>query len=288
MDFDDYQRQSEATDKRNDPTDLQIPLLGLAGEVGELVSEYKKRIRADSSYVGFESAIEEELGDLLWYVAAVARSAGLSLTDVAESNLKKVHALFDQELPPPAYYDKEFPEDQQLPRQFTVQLETWDDEGIERVQMVLDGEPLGDRLDDNTYVEDAYRFHDVLHLANAAGLGWSPTLRSLMKRKRKNDDDVDRVEDGGRAVAIEEGLVAYLFTEAGKVSYFEGEDRVSWDLVKSLRRMTAHLEVADQPHIAWQAAILQGFSVWRAIKEANGGTVRCDLDRRSMEVLREE
>lgn len=285
MDLNEYQRRAAATDQRDDPTDLRIPLLGLAGEVGELVSEYKKRIRSDSFHSGFEAAIEEELGDLLWYVAAVARSANLSLSEIAAANLSKVQDVFGDELRPPSRYDEEFPDDQRFPRQFTIKLATWQKDGIERVQMMLDGEPLGADLDDNTYVDDAYRFHDVLHLANAAVLGWSPTLRSLMKRKRRNDEDIDRVEDGGRAIAIEKGLVAYLFTEAREVGFFEGADRVSWDLIKTLRRMTAHLEVGDQPHIAWQSAILQGFAAWRHITAANGGTVRCDLDQRTVEVL---
>lgn len=287
MDLNEYQKRAAATDQRDDPTDLRIPLLGLAGEVGELVSEYKKRIRSDSFHSGFEAAINEELGDLLWYIAAVARSANLSLSEIAAANLAKVQDVFGDELPPPSKYDLAFPADQQFPRQFTIQLTTWKDGGIERVQMMLDGEPLGDDLDDNTYVDDAYRFHDVLHLANVAVLGWSPTLRSLMKRKRKKDDDIDRVEDGGRAIAIEEGLVAYLFTEAREIGFFEGADRVSWDLIKTLRRMTVHLEVGDQPHIAWQSAIIQGFAAWRQITAASGGRVRCDLDQRTIQVLDE-
>jgi hypothetical protein len=146
--------------------------------------------------------------------------------------------------------------------------------------MYLGAEAVGDPLNDNAYDEDHYRFHDVLHLANAAVLGWSPLVRSLLRRKRKIRDDVDRVEDGARAIFIEEGLVAYLFGEAADVGFFADAQRVNWDLVKSLRRMTSHLEVCDQAPTAWQSMILQGFAAWRELRRHGGGVVEGDLDDR--------
>ena len=65
-----------------------------------------------------------------------------------------------------------------------------------------------------------YRFHDVFHLAHAAKLGWSPVLRGkLLKRKqedspdrkRRSDEEVNEVEDGGRAVVTDEAVVAYVW-----------------------------------------------------------------------------
>jgi hypothetical protein len=52
--------------------------------------------------------------------------------------------------------------------------------------MYFGGKPLGDDLTDNAYVDDGYRFHDVIHLALIAHLGWSPVVRGLMRRKRKS------------------------------------------------------------------------------------------------------
>ena len=63
---------------------------------------------------------------------------------------------------------------------------------------------LGDDLTDNSYREDGYRFHDVMHLANVACLHWSPVLHALMKRKRKSNRRTDEVEDGARAMIFEE------------------------------------------------------------------------------------
>ena len=149
------------------------------------------------------------------------------------------------------------------------------------MSMYLGNTTVGDSLNDNAYIEDFYRFHDAFHLACAAVLGWSPIMRSLLKRKRKHDDDVDRVEDGARAQAIEEGLSAYVFSAASRFNFFEDVQRVDWELLKTVRRMTQHLEVRDQPPVAWQAAILQTYDVWRAIVEHDGGFVEANLDERT-------
>lgn len=68
--------------------------------------------------------------------------------------------------------------------------------------------PIGSPLNDNSHVDDAYRFHDVLHLAYVAILGWSPVMRALFGLKRKSSAKHDRVEDGarGRARATEDHL----------------------------------------------------------------------------------
>ena len=82
------------------------------------------------------------------------------------------------------------------------------------MMITIDGAPAGDELQDNAYVEDGYRFHDIFHVAHAAKLGWSPVLRGKLlnpKRKRSVDPIVDEVEDGGRAIVIDEAIVAYVW-----------------------------------------------------------------------------
>ena len=74
-----------------------IPLLGLAGEAGQLLSEYKKRLRDGPSHVRFVDRVREELGDILWYVSNVASKYGLALEDIAEANLAKTRARFGNE-----------------------------------------------------------------------------------------------------------------------------------------------------------------------------------------------
>lgn len=45
-------------------------------------------------------------------------------------------------------------------------------------------------------------------------------MRALLHRKRAGMPAVDRIQDGGRAIAIEEGLTAYVFTMAAQHSFF--------------------------------------------------------------------
>jgi MazG-like nucleotide pyrophosphohydrolase family protein len=58
---------------------LAFPLLGLFGETGSLLSEVKKKQRDRASYLGYASAVVEELGDVLWYLSTVAARAGIAL-----------------------------------------------------------------------------------------------------------------------------------------------------------------------------------------------------------------
>ncbi len=287
MHLDEYQQATEATDIRPEPrNDPAFPLLGLAGEVGSLVAEYKKRLRDGESYTGFQAEVREDLGDLLWYAATLARTLDLSLSDIATANLEKAALMWGEELPAPRQYDADFPPDQRLPRQFTVRFAAGTGkDGLPRAELYVGSEPYGDRIDDNSYEDDGYRFHDAFHLAHAAVLGWSPVTRALLKRKRKAELLVDRVEDGARAIAHEEGLSAFVFSEAASHGFFHGSDRVDWDLLKTIRRMVVHLEVADQPPNAWRSAILQGYGIWRLLREQGGGIVEGDLDARTIRVV---
>ena len=92
MDFDEYQDTAALTDQfreKHEESDLMIPLLGLAGETGTLLSEFKKKIRDRESYEGFNDRAEEELGDILWYVSNIASRLNLSLSTIASKNLQK-------------------------------------------------------------------------------------------------------------------------------------------------------------------------------------------------------
>src|SRR6266705_6134284 len=91
MDFREYQKKALQTDvipKAGD-TPIVVPLLGLSGEVGELVSEYKKQLRDREANLQFKQRVAEELGDIVWYLSNVASKFSLDLNTVAESNLRK-------------------------------------------------------------------------------------------------------------------------------------------------------------------------------------------------------
>jgi hypothetical protein len=87
----DYVSQASATDQRSDAGSLTFPLLGLFGETGSLLSEVKKKQRDQASYLGYAGAVVEELGDVLWYLTAVAARGGLSMGDIV-GNLNRGYA----------------------------------------------------------------------------------------------------------------------------------------------------------------------------------------------------
>ena len=90
---------------------------------------------------------------------------------------------------------------------------------------------IGNPLTDNAYSDDGYRFHDVIHLAHAAVLGWSPVLRHILKRKRKSVPDVDEIEDGARAQIVEECVAAATYEHAAS-NRFLAVDHVDWDSLR--------------------------------------------------------
>lgn len=76
---------------------LIYPALGLAGEAGEAADKIKKLWRNNNQTKGLELEIKDrhqlalELGDVLWYINALAYELGIGLADIAELNLEKLH-----------------------------------------------------------------------------------------------------------------------------------------------------------------------------------------------------
>lgn len=294
MDLHEYQVAAAGRDQQADDPDkrLMVAMLGLAGEVGTLLSEHKKWLRDGDAY-DRRTGVAEDIGDILWYLAAAASALGLSLDDVAEQNLAKIidrWAPADPtrtdplavELPPPHMWDRPFPPEQQLPRRLTVALAPLPDEP-QRVIGIIDGErPLGNLLGDNAYDDDGYRWHDVIHLAHLGVLGWSPVIRRLLKRKRKADPRVDDVEDGGRAVAIEEGISAAVFDYASTRAWLDGVKAVDTSLLVGLRSLTRNIEVGAVSLLEWEQTILRAFSCWRRLRTDDGGLISVDLDARTI------
>jgi len=287
MDLDSYQREALKTDQvpmLSDPAagavGLIVPLLGLAGETGQLLSEYKKHLRDGPAYLLFKERVAEELGDLLWYVSNVASKYNLSLGDIARSNLEKVQGRWGLHSSAAHVFDENFPDRERLPRRFEVELaEEIVGESV-KVRVLLDNEQIGADLTDNSYDPDGYRFHDVFHFAFAAVLGWSPVTRAILKRKRKSDPGKDEVEDGGRAAVIDEGVAALVFDYARNHGFLEGVTDLDYNLLRTVKSVTSHLEVSACSIGDWQSAILQGYAAWRQILAHRGGRVLVDMDAR--------
>lgn len=371
-----YQTAAQRTDQRRAlDDDLGFPLLGLFGETGSLLSEVKKKQRDPIAYTGYEASVLEELGDVLWYLVAVADRAGLPLADLganvdrglqdwqcqgdrrlafaeldaaarninsgpspgfekallclaaevgllmtdfrlgrldrnrsalkgrlvavlralrdaahdaglsldqaARANLVKIADRWPDQRRHPPLFDEGFPAHEQLPRRLVVSIRECQQGGRAVSQLSVGGAPLGDPLTDNRSDDDDYRFHDVFHLAYAAHLGWSPTLRRLLKAKRKSDPAVDEVQDGARAVLIEEGIATWIFNHAQRLALFEGLETLDYGLLKSVRQFVQGYESERCPLWLWEVAILRGYDMFRAVRAHRGGEVGIDLhDRR--------
>lgn len=76
-----FEGHAAKTDQLDD-RDLDTAVLGLVGEVGSLVSALKKKRRDTDGFFGYHEAVVEELGDVLWYISAIARRGGTSLSEV--------------------------------------------------------------------------------------------------------------------------------------------------------------------------------------------------------------
>lgn len=284
--FQSYQKQAEATDicnKSSAPSDLIIPLLGISGECGSLLSEYKKHLRDGSSFSKFISETEEELGDILWYTSTIASRLNLSLEDISRKNLDKCKSRWSNDSSQYALYDTYSIQTEKLPREFRVDFKTTANGELTIHHM---GKPIGDKLTDNSYRDDGYRFHDAFHLAYAAILGWSPVCRKLFDCKRKTEStpqkNIDMVEDGGRASVIEEGIAAMVFSNSQDNDHFQNNQYIPYEILKTIKTMTSHLEVSSRSFADWERAILQGFSVWRQLKINSGGTVEGNLNDRTL------
>ncbi|MFB9783526.1 nucleoside triphosphate pyrophosphohydrolase family protein [Rhodococcus baikonurensis] len=311
MNIDEYQRQAWKFDQHHDrpETGITIALLGLGGEVGTLQTNQKKRVRDGDVHSDHRAALVEDLGDILWYVADAATWLGVDLGEVAQSNLDKISnrwarhdAPFPDDsaprpiapapqrttrpappLPAAHLFDGRFGTTERLPRRIEVHIAGLAD-GSGTVRPVVDGTPIGNEVGDNSYDPDGYRWHDAFHLANLAVLGWSPVMRALLKRKRRSDPSVDSVEDGGRAIAVEEGISALIFDTAGRTGMHKHAKIVDSELLKTCQRMVAPFEVRACTALEWEHAIIQGCQVWSALQDNGNGVVTCDLDARNVTV----
>lgn len=210
----------------------------------------------------------------------VITATGIPFATVLEKNLEKIESRFflpeNARLP---IFDGDFEDDERLPREFNIDILQ---RGNGKTYLKWNNVFIGDPLTDNVVEEDGYRFHDVFHMANAAILGWSPTFRALIRHKRKSSAQHDEVEDGGRAIVIEEGLTAWIFSHAKQANFFEGRDRVSFDLLKRIKHFVTGFEVEACPVSLWEQCILRGYEVFRQVKKAKSGRIIGNLRDRTI------
>lgn len=290
MDFSTYQSRAATTDQtpQATPDALMIPLLGMAGEVGTLLSQFKKKLRDGTAHTTFPEQVQEDLGDLLWYVANVATKMEMDLNSIAERNLEKNSDRWPGERDcDRVLLDQNFPDHERFPEFFEIVFQEEQLEDRTVVRMTLDGEELGNPLTDNAMEEDTYRYHDAFHLACAAALSWSPVLRRLMKRKRKSNPAVDDAEDGARAAIIEELISQLVFVYAVEHDMLEGVRALDFHLLETIKSLVRDREVACKRLYEWESTILQAYEVWRKLAANKGGKVTLDLKNGRLEYVGE-
>jgi len=97
MHFNDYQTTAlEFAMYPNRGNNFIYPIIALTEETGELAGKAKKLMRDKAVFIPSEMtdedrlAMQKEMGDVLWYLAALAQELGTTLGAVAELNIAKI------------------------------------------------------------------------------------------------------------------------------------------------------------------------------------------------------
>jgi NTP pyrophosphatase (non-canonical NTP hydrolase) len=291
--FDDFQQLAFMTARTDGALLRQVCLSVLWQHGAELLRfklpESERKINKKLK----DREISYVLGDVAWHVAAIASVYNISLDQIIEKNVEKIEFRLGRSNPTPLH-DDNYPPGQRFPRQFEVAFVSV---GQRKSRMYLNGRSLGSDLTDNAVDDDGYRFHDVMHLANVAKLGWSPVLRDLMALKRKRDPQVDEVQDGARARIVEEAVIKAIHSEGVRLALqgyvgpllphqqniFPNISDISFGFLKFISSLVSNLEVSSNKYWEWEDAILEGSKLFKSLRTHRQGTVRIDLDKRSLE-----
>jgi NTP pyrophosphatase (non-canonical NTP hydrolase) len=92
MTFDEYQEFARSTAIYPTTCKVTYPTLGLCGEAGEVAEKVKKYMRDGKSLDG----VGLELGDVLWYISALADDLGVTLEEVAQANVDKLKSRMER------------------------------------------------------------------------------------------------------------------------------------------------------------------------------------------------
>ncbi|MBQ6313621.1 nucleoside triphosphate pyrophosphohydrolase family protein [Candidatus Saccharibacteria bacterium] len=103
MGFDEYQKKAKKYDFFEPNKDLKDvgfieKVLGLVGEAGETADKIKKILRDKDGIISDEDKdlVVKELGDTLWYIAAISRYLDIPLSEVADRNINKLESRYQR------------------------------------------------------------------------------------------------------------------------------------------------------------------------------------------------
>jgi NTP pyrophosphatase (non-canonical NTP hydrolase) len=96
MNINTYQEEAAKTAIYKDK--LIYPMLGLAGETGEMANKVKKVLRDNGGELSDEvrKDLIKELGDVMWYCAALANDLSVSLGEVCFCNIEKLKSRLER------------------------------------------------------------------------------------------------------------------------------------------------------------------------------------------------
>lgn len=287
----DYQKAADSTDVSSKApwVGLNQNLFGLMEKVGNLGSAMKKRLRDKGAYSAesFRTDMERSIGEAMWYLSAVATHFHVDLEAAAEKNLEQNRLRWGAHRDEQGnlFHGRLFDGDaiaEKFPSNLTVEftdtvgpnLVSW----LPVTGVLVNGEPFGDPVDDNSSTEDGYRFHDILHFAFAAYLNWSPVVRKLMGNKRKSQPRRDKYEDGARARDTEEAVSNLIHRAAKANNLFKDAKHLDTALLHQVQGHVRDLEVRDRTAHEWEACILAAYEVFRQLVANGGGFVDVYLD----------
>lgn len=92
MEFGAYQKKAVATAIYGAGHKIIYPALGLANEAGEVLGKIKKVLRDNNGDFDLDNRmkIADEIGDVLWYIAALCNDISINMNTIADVNLKKL------------------------------------------------------------------------------------------------------------------------------------------------------------------------------------------------------
>ena len=172
-------------------------------------------------------------------------------------------------------FDKGFPDNERLPRRLHAEFTAEPGPYGQTVGAVVNGAAIGDPLTDRGWSETGYRWHDALHLAHVACLGWSPVFRALADLRRRSDARTDHIEDGGRAVVADEAIAWATFCYARAHQWLP--DGPPSALLDRVQEMTYGLEVARCTRHQWRHTLITGLTCMLALWRHGGGILTGDL-----------
>lgn len=271
-----------AFQSRHLPEPKDVMLYKLATQTSALFTRHATTLE------GVTRTSVETYAQILATLSMLAAKFDLKLAQIAESNIGKIQSRWPEEFVYTEPFDQDAKPFEQFPREeFDIKFIRRNVRGKEFVVQQLLGVNIGDPLTDNRADADGYRYHDVFHFAYIAHLGWSPVIRGLLKLKRKSDPAIDENQDGARAMIIEEGIATWIFNHARERKYFKDVEpgKLEYALLKQVKSMVSGYEVEKCPLWQWELAILDGFTVFRQLKDAKEGIVRINMKEHTIKFL---